>query len=117
MSWIIDKFTNPVADGCDQQINMATNVVLPKKIQDNTNNRIDIGEERFVQIVSEKIVTTNVNLWAPMEKLKLQMRSSAAKKHEHRIVKLNEYIAIFERMPVFSNTRYIDLKQVVETYE
>ena len=63
----IDKFTNPFADGCDQLINMVTKAVLPEKIQADINKRIEIGEERFVQFVSERIVTNNVNLWAPIK--------------------------------------------------
>ena len=58
---------------------MVTKAVLSEKIQADINKRIEIGEDRFVQFVSERIVTNNVNLWAPVKKLKLQMWSSAGK--------------------------------------
>jgi hypothetical protein len=117
----IDTFTNPFADGCDQLINMVTKAVLPEKIQADINKRIEIGEERFVQFVSERIVTNNVNLWAPMKKLKLQMWSSVGKKvtlkDGDKIVELKEDRALFARMLVVSKSRDTDLKQVVGTYE
>ena len=68
----IEKFTNPFTDQCSQLINMVTKAVLPEKIQEDINNRTTIGEEKCLKFVSERIITNNVNLWAPMKKLKLQ---------------------------------------------
>ena len=117
----IAKFTNPFTDQCSQLINMVTKAVLPEKIQEDINNRTTIGEDKCLQFVSERIITNNVNLWAPMKKLKLQMWSSAGKKvtikNGDKIVELKEDRALFARMLVVSKARNIDLKQDVGTYE
>jgi len=117
----IEKFTNPFANGCNQLINMVTKAILPAKIQEDINKRTEIGEEKFGQFVSERIITNNVNLWAPMKKLNLQMWSSAGKKvtikNGDKIMELKEDRALFARMLVVSKARDIDLKQVVGTYE
>ena len=58
----IDEFTNPFADECDHAINMVTKAVLPERIIEETNERIEIGKEN----VSLR-KTTNV-LCAPIKK-------------------------------------------------
>ena len=121
MANTINKFTNPFTDDCDQLINMVTKAVMPEKIHNDISQSMQIGEERFVEFVAERITTNQVNLWAPMKKLKLQMWSSSGIKSkiksEDKIVELQEDRALFARMLVVSKARDIDLKQTVGTYE
>ena len=117
----INKFTNPFTDECEQLINMVTKAVMPERVLHDICRRTQIGEECFAQFVSDRIITNNVNIWAPMKKQKLQMWSSSAMKtqtkSEDKIVELQEDRALFARLLVVSKARDIDLKQAVGTYE
>ena len=117
----INTFTNPFTDECDQLINMVTKAIMPDKIQHDVCQRNQIGEERCSKFIEERILTSNINLWAPMKKLKLQMWSSSGMKTQIKsdgiILELKEDRALFARLLVVSKTRDIDLKKTIGTYE
>ena len=102
---------------------MVTKAVLSVKIQEDMNTRIEIGEEKFVQFVSERITTNEVNMLVPMKKFRLRIHffwSSAGKKvivnKLYKIVELKEDITLFAHVFLVPKARDIDLKQATGTY-
>ena len=71
--------------------------------------RTEKGEDCLQKFVKERIVTQQLNLWAPMKKLQLQMWSSAVKKVKLRstntIIELREDRALFAQLLVVSKAR------------
>ena len=102
----ITEFTNPFCHDHDQLINLVTKAVMPPNLEVDIRMRTEKGEDCLQKFVKERIVTQQLNLWAPMKKLQLQMLSSAVKKVKLRstntIIELREDRALFARLLVVS---------------
>lgn len=65
------RFRNPFTEDCEDICNIVTDAVLPENARDDVSNSNEIGQCMFDEFVSQRIKTGEVNLWAPMKKLKL----------------------------------------------
>ena len=95
---------------------------MPDKVRKDLCSRNDIGIEMYEDLVTQRIISGAVNLWAPVKKARLQMWKCSAKKMRvtsgNKSVELQEDRSLFARMVVFSRARPgINSKEAVGKHE
>lgn len=118
----ITQFTNPFCHDFDKLINLATKAVMPPNVENDIKMRTHNGEACFKKFVKERLTSDQVNIWAPMKKLQLQMWSSVAKKTKvstsNAIIELREDRALFARLLIVCKARpEINLQEAFGKYE
>ena len=116
------NFTDPFALDSDVLFNLATMTVMPNQVRKDLCSRNDIGTEMFEGLVTQRIISVAVNLWAPMKKTRLQMWKCSAKRMKvtsgNKSVELQEDRSLFARMVVVSRARPgINVKELVGKHE
>lgn len=96
--------------------NLATGVVMPT---DMASSAEKIGATEMNSFVSKRLNTNTVGFWDTLPKIKIQTFASLTKKvqaraSDEKIITINADRSLFARLLVASNTRNIDLREVLK---
>ena len=121
-SVMVDSFEQG-GDGGDKIAlsNLATGVVMPRDVSSLLLQAEKLGEKEMNALIKKKINSNAVGFWEALPKMKIKTFASLAKKvqvkqSDEKLVKINADRSLFGRLLIASNTRNIDLRDVV-TYE
>ena len=101
--------------------NLATGVVMPRDESSLLLQAEKLGEKEMNALIKKKINSNAVGFWEALPKMKIKTFASLAKKvqvkqSDEKLVKINAERSLFGRLLIASNTRNIDLRDVL-TYE
>ena len=101
--------------------NLATGVVMPRDVSSLLLQAEKLGEKEMNTLIKKKINSNAVGFWEALPKMKIKTFASLAKKvqvkqSDEKLVKINADRSLFGRLLIASNTRNIDLRDVL-TYE
>ena len=101
--------------------NLATGVVMPRDVSSLLLQAEKLGEKEMNALIKKKINSNAVGFWEALPKMKIKTFASLAKKiqvkqSDEKLVKINADRSLFGRLLIASNTRNIDLRDVL-TYE
>ena len=101
--------------------NLATGVVMPRDVSSLLLQAEKLGEKEMNAVIKKKINSNAVGFWEALPKMKIKTFASLAKKvqvkqSDEKLVKINADRSLFGRLLIASNTRNIDLRDVL-TYE
>ena len=110
----VSQMANPFDIEQDELINLASGEVLETVAANRLLIAEELGEKQFLKFMEENLFSKEPNLFATLEKNKLQTFSSSkqkvAKGCKENSVKLNR--TFFARLLVISKNREIDLNEV-----
>ena len=101
--------------------NLATGVVIPRDVSSLLLEAEKLGEKEMNALIKKRINSNAVGFWEALPKMKIKTFASLAKKvqvkqSDEKLVKINADRSLFGRLLIASNTRNIDLRDVL-TYE
>ena len=101
--------------------NLATGVVMPRDLSSLLLQAEKLGEKEMNALIKKKINSNAVGFWEALPKMKIKTFASLAKKvqvkqSDEKLVKINADRSLFGRLLIASNSRNIDLRDVL-TYE
>ena len=101
--------------------NLATGVFMPRDESSLLLQAEKLGEKEMNALIKKKINSNAVGFWEALPKMKIKTFASLAKKvqvkqSDEKLVKINAERSLFGRLLIASNTRNIDLRDVL-TYE
>lgn len=119
---VICASMNPMTyDGGDLP-NIITKVVMPSEVQHDLCLHDEIGQEKYVAFVQERIRTNEVSIWSRMKKTQLKLWKSVRKTVTHKqaeqAVELKDDRSLFARMLIVARSRpELDVKEAIGQYE
>ena len=113
---------NPMTHESEDLMNIITKVVMPTQVQEDVCNRDEIGQQKYVKFVEERINTNEVNIWARMTKVQLKTWKSTRKAVKHKlanqVVEMKDDRSLFARMLIVARSRpEVNLKEAIGQHE
>ena len=118
----ISSCQNPFLYDGQDLFNIVTKTVMPDEVLHDIINCDKLGLERYSEFVRERIVTSEVSIWSPMQKLKLKTWKSTKKNVQHnlenKVIELKEDRSLFARLLIVARSRpEINLQEAIGRYE
>jgi len=76
---VLQSAISPMKYEGEDLTNIITKVVMPAEVQTDVCNQDDIGQQKYIKFVEERINTNEVSIWARMKKVELKTWKSARK--------------------------------------